>query len=79
MLVAAGEGGFVSFGAFSEGILIGSGDGEGVRLWLLQNSEEEGLVGVDGAYEESGGDDLYREGDNWLGTSWWGGDTVLML
>ena len=72
MFISAGEGGFVSFKSFSEGILIGSGDDGGVGLWLLENSKDEGLVRVDGAYEESGGGDLYREGDNWL-------DTVLML
>ena len=55
---------------FSEETLRGSGNDGGVRLWLLQNSEDEGLV--DGAYEESGRGELYREGDNWL-------DTVLML
>ena len=47
----------------------GSGDDGGVRLWLLQNSEEEGLVSVEGACNESGGSGLYREGDDWLDTS----------
>ena len=54
---------------FSEEILRGSGDDGGVRLWLLQNSEEEGLVRVEGAYNESGGGELYREGDDLLDTS----------
>ena len=47
---------------FSEKILRGSGDDEGVRLWLLQNFEEEGLVRVEGACNESGGEGFIERG-----------------